>query len=1209
LRQPDGTVLNCLASGDEFYNWLHNADGYTIIPDPRTGWYTYALKTASGDLTASPYIAGRIDPKVLGLEKWLKKSPEVLKARPAAFEERWKTIAPAPKTGTINNLIIFIRFSGESEFTNNISDYDANFNSGVSSMKSYFKEASYNALTVTAYFYPDRSGSTVVSYQDSHARSYFQPYNATTNTNGYQGGSNGTDRTNRERALLKAAVDSCSSQIVADGLNVDGDNDGLVDNVCFIASGSAEGWNDLLWPHAWSLNSVTAYIGSKRVDSYNFQMNEISGPDPSVLCHEMGHTLGAPDFYRYYNKSIKPIYIWDVMASNLLPTPQNMSAYTKYKYMTWISSMPKITADGTYTLNPVSTSSTNNCYRIDSPKSTTEYFVVEYRKLQGFDAGLPAEGLLVYRVNTAVAGNSNGPPDELYVFRPGGTTTSDGVFSAGWAEVGKAAFSSTAGRTAFDGSTDPACFLNNGGPGGFAISNIGSSAGDTISFTVKFLDAVNLPTLTTIMPTMIGQTTAISGGDVTADGGAPVIARGVCWNTASHPTTANSKTTDGSGIKPFMSSLTGLKPSTMYYIRAYATNILGTAYGDELGLLTLAFSSITVTSPNGGESWVVGSSHDITWTTVGTVGNVKIEYSTDGGTSYTTIASSISPNSGIYPWTVPSAPSTKALVRITQVSGDYPSDVSDAVFTINAPSPTISLSHTRLNYGAIVGGVATAAQTVIVGNSGGGTLNWTAASNQTRITVAPISGTGTGILQVSVNPASLTAGAYQGTITISAAGATNSPQTIAVNLTVKAAGTSAVPFGDFATPLDGTTGITGAIPVTGWVLDDVETASVQVKRAPHSSDPPAAIGPDGLVFIGNGIFVEGARPDVETGYPDHPFNYRAGWGYMLLTNFLPLQGNDTFTLYAIAADKEGNTVTLGTKTITCDNAHATKPFGTIDTPAQGGDAAGNPFLNFGWVLTPKPKTVPKNGSTIDVYVDSVKAGNLATAPNVYDQYRVDVATAFPGLNNSGGSVGAFYLDTTKYANGVHTIFWIAMDDAGAADGIGSRYFNILNTGAAPPGEAKTQNVFLPPTASIESLPTFLAPLSFQRGFRLSAPRTWLQPDDGGTYHLELREVERIELGLDPEATDDVIPLAPFLSKGERRDRYFGYMVVGDELRPPPIGSTLDPRTGTFSWLPGPGFVGAYDLVFVKADGFGLARKIPVRVTIKPKLGITVTLEK
>ncbi|MCX6562528.1 MAG: hypothetical protein NTU60_02855 [Candidatus Aminicenantes bacterium] len=513
--------------------------------------------------------------------------------------------------------------------------------------------------------------------------------------------------------------------------------------------------------------------------------------------------------------------------------------------------------------------------------------------------------------------------------------------------------------------------------------------------------------------------------------------------------------------------------------------------------------------------------------------------------------------------------------------------------------PMISLSRTSLVFGAAVAGPPTQAQSVIVGNSGTGTLNWTAATSAAWLGVTPASGSGSGQIQISVNTAGLAVGTQTGTVTVSDPNASNSPRTITVTLNIIGAGLSAVPFGDFATPIDGTTGITGAIPVTGWVLDDIEVTQVEVKRDPHAADPTGAIGPDGLVFIGYGIFVEGARPDVETAYPGYPLNYRAGWGYMLLTNFLPAQGNGTFKIHAFATDKDGNRALLGSKTIVCDNAHAVKPFGTIDTPIQGGDASGNLFLNFGWVLTPLPKTVAKDGSAIDVYVDSVKVGNLATAPNVYDQYRVDVATAFPGLNNTSGPVGAYYLDTTKYANGVHTIFWIATDDAGAADGIGSRYFNIVNTGTTAGNSAdmgslrvpvlstarhreERSDAAIPTMESLSNLPLSFDPLSVKRGFNLIAPPEMIVPDSFGSIHIKMKEVDRIELDF---------------GKGTA---YRGYLTVGSELRPLPIGSTLDPRSGVFAWMPGPGFVGRYDLVFVIMDESGLTRKIPVRIRITPK---------
>src|SRR5260370_14828229 len=160
----------------------------------------------------------------------------------------------------------------------------------------------------------------------------------------------------------------------------------------------------------------------------------------------------------------------------------------------------------------------------------------------------------------------------------------------------------------------------------------------------------------------------------------------------------------------------------------------------------------------------------------------------------------------------------------------------------------------------------------------------------------------------------------------------------------------------------------------------------------------------------------------------------------MLTNFLP-QGNGTFKLHAIAHNKAGNSTDLGTKTIIVDNAHASKPFGTIDTPTQGGTASGNAYLNFAWALTQIPNKIPIDGSTITVVIDGQVVGHPT-----YNQFRSDIAALFPGYLNSGGAVGFFYIDTTKLANGVHTISWNVFDNAGHGDGIGSRYFNVFTFG-------------------------------------------------------------------------------------------------------------------------------------------------------------------
>ncbi len=104
---------------------------------------------------------------------------------------------------------------------------------------------------------------------------------------------------------------------------------------------------------------------------------------------------------------------------------------------------------------------------------------------------------------------------------------------------------------------------------------------------VTFSTAPVVPKLTTAAITAITGTTATGGGNITDNGGEAVTARGVCWSTNHNPTTADSKTSDDKGNGAFTSSLTNLLGKTTYYVRAYATNKVGTSYGPEVSFTTL----------------------------------------------------------------------------------------------------------------------------------------------------------------------------------------------------------------------------------------------------------------------------------------------------------------------------------------------------------------------------------------------------------------------------------------------------------------------------------------------------------------------------------------------------------------------------------------------------------------------------------------------
>ena len=120
----------------------------------------------------------------------------------------------------------------------------------------------------------------------------------------------------------------------------------------------------------------------------------------------------------------------------------------------------------------------------------------------------------------------------------------------------------------------------------YATNAAGISYGDEVSFTTLVLQ---VPSVITDTVTNIDSITATCGGEVTDDGGANVIARGVCWSTSHNPTIADSHTTDGIGTGSFTSNITGLTAGTTYYVRAYATNSEGAAYGNEVSFTTPVF--------------------------------------------------------------------------------------------------------------------------------------------------------------------------------------------------------------------------------------------------------------------------------------------------------------------------------------------------------------------------------------------------------------------------------------------------------------------------------------------------------------------------------------------------------------------------------------------------------------------------------------------
>ncbi|MCF7913090.1 MAG: M6 family metalloprotease domain-containing protein [Candidatus Cloacimonetes bacterium] len=468
VTQPDGTVLALLASGDEFYNYLHDTEGYTIVQHPETGYYVYA-EESRGELTASDNIVGETNPVELGIMPHLGISKAEYQERRRRFDVPERYESRAPTEGTLNNIVVYIRFADQSEFPEPRSEFDPLFNANdgeTPSMYSYYNEVSYETLTISSTHYPVVEMTSNLSYQAAEPRGYYSPYNYISNPEGYDGWE---ERAFREQNLLADAIEYIAAEVPTD-LDIDGDDDGQVDNVCFIIRGGNDAWAELLWAHRWSLYMADAYINGLQVMDFTFQPR--TQVEVGTLNHEMFHALGAPDLYHYNNSIYAPAAMWDLMESG----NGHMTAYMKYKYGHWIDELPLISESGTYTLYPMS-EGTGNVYRIAS-SNQMEYFVLEYRKrIPGtYEMNLPGEGLLIWRVDASLdgQGNADGPPDELYLYRPGGDNNSNG-------NPAGAAFNADYGQTEFGDDTNPADWLQHGGYGDIFIHQVGS-AGDSISF-------------------------------------------------------------------------------------------------------------------------------------------------------------------------------------------------------------------------------------------------------------------------------------------------------------------------------------------------------------------------------------------------------------------------------------------------------------------------------------------------------------------------------------------------------------------------------------------------------------------------------------------------------------------------------------------------------------------------------------------------------
>lgn len=440
LTQPNGTEITVYIYGDEIYNYMTDAEGNVIVKNPESGYYVYATLNGgniiSTNRTYGIVNAGSASGGGGGGFLPLKADDMPASEYDTAYKKsRFYKDANTPEVQSldysekdfngmdINNIVVFIKFKDINYSRADISFYDNLFNTSSTSVKKYYEETSYGQLSITSSFYPKTTSSAILTYTDSNDASYYNSLNYNQDW---------TKQQEREQTMFKNALEYVKNQIPKD-LDLDKNNDGYVDMITFVVPGLLmPGSNQVCWPHQWSFasNYVTT-INGLQTNLYNVQvegaLRGLTASDgtysfqkeSAIIAHETHHILGFPDMY-YYNFSWPTnddsLQEWDIMcASNGAHT----TAYMKNTYGGWLD-IPEIKEDGTYMLNSLQDGGTC-AYKLRSPNSANEYFIIEYRKKVGnFESKIPNTGLVIYRVlaDKYMRGNqyaitSDGKNDEL----------------------------------------------------------------------------------------------------------------------------------------------------------------------------------------------------------------------------------------------------------------------------------------------------------------------------------------------------------------------------------------------------------------------------------------------------------------------------------------------------------------------------------------------------------------------------------------------------------------------------------------------------------------------------------------------------------------------------------------------------------------------------------------------------------------------------
>lgn len=477
IKQSDGTTFVAAPYGDEWNNGYETIDGYTILYDSATENWVYAERSSNGNLIPSKKIVGKHKPDV---QPHLRAKSSVPLSLPVLAENTTPAAPPVSATGNHRVLVILTKFTDRNLMTTE-ADWDSKlFAGGFSTVNHYYNEVSYGKLNM-------------VPAQETCGT----PNNGIAIANlGYAHPNTGGNTGDTNRQLTKDALIAVNGCV--DFASFDTNSDGYISTdelhiVIIVAGYEASYGGDAactpnVWGHRWSLGwgSVTApVLDGKIIGDYSgkggytqFGEWHCSTWDTpghiatiGIIVHELGHDLWLPDEYDTDGSS-SGIGDWGVMGGGSWNfcsggysgnCPSHPTVWDKW-YLGWLTPF-QITSLQSVNIPDITTNQTayylgNNPGGVDwsfgSNSGTGEYFIVENRQLNSYNAGLPGSGLLIWHIWEGApydnSANQNEAGRRLIDLRE-----ADGLNqldAGGFSDSGDV-FPGSTGNTAFDNGTNP----------------------------------------------------------------------------------------------------------------------------------------------------------------------------------------------------------------------------------------------------------------------------------------------------------------------------------------------------------------------------------------------------------------------------------------------------------------------------------------------------------------------------------------------------------------------------------------------------------------------------------------------------------------------------------------------------------------------------------------------------------------------------------